>query len=64
MNCRACDTPGPSLLCSRCKSIMYCNKDCQKNDWSDHKRICRKCDDLELEMLEGYEKDLIIEAGF
>jgi hypothetical protein len=28
--------------CSKCKLIHYCNKDCQKNDWSRHKKECCK----------------------
>jgi hypothetical protein len=29
-------------LCSRCKQIYYCNKDCQKSDYSSHKNACKK----------------------
>ena len=28
--------------CSKCKLIHYCNKDCQKKDWSRHKKECCK----------------------
>lgn len=27
--------------CSKCKSIFYCSRDCQKTDWADHKKQCR-----------------------
>jgi tetratricopeptide (TPR) repeat protein len=27
-------------LCSRCKKVGYCNKDCQVDDWSAHKLVC------------------------
>lgn len=30
----------PLLRCSGCKSISYCNKDCQKADWKTHKKTC------------------------
>lgn len=30
----------PLLRCSGCKSITYCNKDCQKADWKNHKKDC------------------------
>ena len=36
--------PGTFKRCSRCKSCVYCSKECQKQDWSIHKRIC-KCID-------------------
>jgi len=28
------------LTCSRCKKIYYCNKECQKNDYINHKKYC------------------------
>lgn len=28
------------LTCSRCMSIHYCSKSCQKSDWSKHKMYC------------------------
>ncbi|KIK79966.1 hypothetical protein PAXRUDRAFT_833820 [Paxillus rubicundulus Ve08.2h10] len=28
------------LTCQRCKSVWYCSKQCQKNDWSRHKPTC------------------------
>ena len=30
-----------SFLCSRCESVRYCCKACQKNDWSDHRIHCK-----------------------
>jgi len=27
-------------ICSRCKQINYCSRDCQKSHWKDHKAIC------------------------
>lgn len=29
-------------LCSGCKVVKYCSKQCQKKDWINHKSKCRK----------------------
>ena len=47
--CNFCQKPksllkgeGDKLLaCSRCKSILYCSKQCQTRDWKRHKKECR-----------------------
>ena len=26
--------------CSKCKIVLYCSKDCQINDWGEHKTKC------------------------
>ncbi|KAF2177628.1 hypothetical protein K469DRAFT_507433, partial [Zopfia rhizophila CBS 207.26] len=31
-----------SLKCGRCKVHVYCNKECQKEDWKTHKAICNE----------------------
>lgn len=28
--------------CSRCKLILYCNQECQKNHWKEHKIVCKR----------------------
>lgn len=45
--CRNCDTwEGKELLpfkaCSRCKVVYYCSKECQVEDWAEHKPSCHK----------------------
>ena len=33
--------------CSKCKSVFYCSKSCQKRDWGNHKALCGAIDHLE-----------------
>eukprot|EP00814_Leptocylindrus_danicus_P019389 CAMPEP_0116010476 /NCGR_PEP_ID=MMETSP0321-20121206/4022_1 /TAXON_ID=163516 /ORGANISM="Leptocylindrus danicus var. danicus, Strain B650" /LENGTH=575 /DNA_ID=CAMNT_0003479579 /DNA_START=38 /DNA_END=1766 /DNA_ORIENTATION=+ len=35
-------------LCSRCKAIAYCDRNCQKEDWRRHKLVCGKQDENEV----------------
>jgi hypothetical protein len=28
--------------CSRCGLVFYCSKDCQREDWGNHKRVCKE----------------------
>jgi hypothetical protein len=37
--CRA--VASPELYCSVCKSALYCSKVCQREDWKQHKKICK-----------------------
>ncbi len=40
--CSYCKKAGKMSSCGSCKRIYYCNRDCQKGDWSNHKNECRK----------------------
>ena len=44
-SCANCDTAStnshPLRLCSACKTVAYCNRDCQKANWKAHKPSCR-----------------------
>jgi hypothetical protein len=31
----------PTLSCGACRSAVYCSKVCQKEDWKEHKKICK-----------------------
>ena len=46
-------TPVTLNLCAKCKSVMYCSRECQVADWKEHKPICR-----------GEKKPLAIEGGY
>ena len=39
-NCGQCSRPSKTK-CSRCKLTYYCGVDCQKKDWSAHKKFCK-----------------------
>ena len=34
----------PFKACSNCKFVVYCSKECQRNDWSAHKLRCKMVD--------------------
>jgi hypothetical protein len=38
-------TPKDLMKCGRCKQVFYCDRDCQKAQWSTHKQVCRPSDD-------------------
>lgn len=39
--CKKCNKEDASEKCGHCKTVCYCDKLCQKEDWSDHKNICK-----------------------
>lgn len=44
-NCNHCNKPS-SNICSKCKFVKYCSKQCQINDWKDHEYFCKRIDEL------------------
>jgi len=42
-SCKASPTVEHKLqICGQCKKTYYCNRECQKKDWSSHKLNCKK----------------------
>jgi hypothetical protein len=41
--CHYCGELDAAAKCSKCHSVLYCNRDCQTKDWKVHKT---KCPDL------------------
>lgn len=40
--CKYCKNSGSLKNCSVCKIVKYCSRECQVNDYKEHKEICRK----------------------
>jgi hypothetical protein len=39
--CASCHAPHAKQLCSRCKTVRYCGRDCQTGHWKAHKAHCK-----------------------
>ena len=39
--CHISEKSNKILRCSLCKSTYYCSKDCQINNWDEHKKLCK-----------------------
>merc|ERR1712098_390509 len=46
MSCANCfvveETEKQFQKCSRCGFVFYCGKACQRNDWKNHKQVCKE----------------------
>ncbi len=40
-NCDKCEKPNAPVKCSQCKCMYYCDRNCQKLHWKEHKHICK-----------------------
>ena len=40
--CRNCKKTGSCVLCSGCKTVYYCDEQCQKQHWGEHQEFCIK----------------------
>ena len=44
--CSSCLSEGlKGFRCSNCKMMRYCNVECQKADWKNHKKVCSELKD-------------------
>lgn len=39
--CAGCGARGAPLRCAGCRSALYCDRDCQKAAWPEHKVLCK-----------------------
>ncbi|KAL4468293.1 hypothetical protein ABPG72_015829 [Tetrahymena utriculariae] len=42
MKCNLCQKEGDLSFCSKCKKVTYCSRECQVEDWKNHKLTCGK----------------------
>lgn len=50
--CHACGEEKPAKKCSKCKSVQYCDRECQRLDWFMHKKNCARLSTGETEKTE------------
>ena len=41
-HCQEEETESLKLKACKCHSVFYCNAECQKNNWRDHKELCKE----------------------
>ena len=39
--CHYCGKMGNFQKCAGCNGVKYCDKDCQKSDWPNHRKVCK-----------------------
>jgi len=47
---RGCGKSSPQMRCSSCRLVYYCSKECQKQDWREHKIQCRDVHKMKQDM--------------
>ena len=66
--CGNCWQYGVTARCSRCKSVFYCNTECQGSHWKEHKKVCRKnmvkLMDVDTELELEYEQEIFTDHVF
>ncbi|RPA84935.1 hypothetical protein BJ508DRAFT_303325 [Ascobolus immersus RN42] len=41
VGCNVCGFVNATKKCSGCKTVVYCSRECQKEDWREHKKTCK-----------------------
>jgi hypothetical protein len=41
-HCSTCDEEGAPKKCSKCKTVQYCDRECQRLHWFMHKKACAR----------------------
>ncbi|KAJ3554620.1 hypothetical protein NP233_g12384 [Leucocoprinus birnbaumii] len=49
--CSRCKATARLSLCSSCREVIYCSKECQREDWADHKHFCKQTEPVDLNQL-------------
>ena len=44
--CSACGVSEVQFVCTGCRCVQYCGKECQKSDWNTHRVLCNTISDL------------------
>ena len=49
VSCNTCNKNNTELetilcACNKCVTVLYCSKECQRNDWKKHKHVCKSFD--------------------
>lgn len=42
LTCNTCGEEKATKKCAKCKSVQYCDRECQKLHWFLHKKVCSK----------------------
>ena len=58
LHCNHCGKDNSSMLCTGCKSVLYCSKQCQKDNWVTHKPFCTAIKVLEEKNKETKHKEV------
>jgi len=41
-SCGQCDEPDARERCAGCRSVVYCDRECQRAAWPGHKELCKR----------------------
>jgi len=61
--CFNCGIENATKKCAKCKSVWFCNKECQVIGWKKHKKDCNDCNEEELVWTKEEEKEFYIKIN-